>query len=208
MTSSDQEQTRRFPPKRASFHGFSNLPPHHPPPPRLTKQKAFNLPSISIEEPSGVIDDRKRPYSPERSSSFENFTQRFFPNEKPNDEDPTKTNLLAANGGALNIEPPRRHSLSRPSPRIRRIDDETAGSTTATRQFKSKSLYLEVLNRRSFANSMTSDIIPDDTEDQRRPEQPNNRVLSIDNAKTQSSLRNISGYATFPRRYKRKSGKK
>jgi len=198
-----QEQTRRFP-NRASFHGFSNLPPHHPPPPRLTKQKALNLPSINVEAPSGIKDDRKHPYSPERSDSFENFTQKFFPNETPHDENPTKTNLLAANGSALNIEPPRRHSLYRPSPRIRRIEDEATGAT-ATRQFKSKSLYLEVLNRRSFATSMT---FPDDSDDQRRPEQTSNRVFSIDNAKTQSSLRNLSGYATFPKRYKRKSGKK
>eukprot|EP00111_Clytia_hemisphaerica_P004453 TCONS_00012734-protein len=204
-----QQNGSRVPTFRASFHGFSNIPPHQPPPPRFTKQKTSNLPSITIETPTNTEkenDKRDRLYSPERSNSFENFTQKIFADSNtPFDSANNKMNNFPTNENSENIEPPHRHSLYRPSPRIRRIEDEFAVTDRATRQYKSKSLYLEVLNRRSFAAPITLDDPPEPhlTGD------INNRIsLHADTLSSQQTLRNISGYATLPRKYKKKPSKK
>ena len=199
-----EHKFNRLPNFRASFHGFSNIPPHQPPPPRLTKTKAPNLSSIAFDENDRAENEdetenvRKPFYSPERSNSFERFTRTIL------SEQNTKPNSNFNNSNAY----------SRPRPRLRQIDGDYApGIDRGTRQYKSKSLYLEVLNRRSFALPVTLD----DPGSHLNEEQVitnsrwNMQHTAADAAaalKSQQILRNVSGYATLPRRHKQKPNKK
>lgn len=207
---SDNNKEHRFnwlPNFRASFHGFSNIPPHQPPPPRLTKIKAPSLPPIALDDERAKNDgndetdsSRKPHYSPERSNSFERFTQTILSDQ--NNTKPPNNNFNNLN------------AYSRPRPRLRQIDDDyTSGIDRGARQYKSKSLYLEVLNRRSFACSVTIDEPVSHLNEE--PVITNSR-LNVQHTpsdaaavlKSQQILRNVSGYATLPRRYKPKPNKK
>lgn len=204
-----EHKFNRLPNFRASFHGFSNIPPHQPPPPRLTKIKAQNLPPIALDDENekvendgdGETDSSRKPhYSPERSDSFERFTQTILSDQ--NNTKPENNNFNNLN------------AYSRPRPRLRQIDDDyTPGIDRGTRQYKSKSLYLEVLNRRSFACPVTIDEPVNHLNEE--PMINNSRLnmqqLPVDAAavlKSQQILRNVSGYATLPRRYKPTPNKK
>lgn len=201
-----EHKFNRLPNFRASFHGFSNIPPHQPPPPRLTKIKAPSLPPIALDnendertENDGGDDtdsSRKPHYSPERSNSFERFTQTILSDQ---------TNVKLPNNNFNNL-----NAYSRPRPRLRQIDDDyTPGIDRGTRQYKSKSLYLEVLNRRSFACPVTIDEPVSHLDEE--PVITNMQHTQADAAavlKSQQILRNVSGYATLPRRYKPKPNKK
>ena len=201
----------RLPNYRASFHGFSNIPPKQPPPPRLTKQKP---PPISLNEDEGTENNdtyKRTPlYSPERSSSFERFTRTIL----------AEPNTNAGNAPTnIDTNTTLNNAYTRPRPRLRRIDDDyTPALDRGTRQYKSKSLYLEVLNRRSFVCPVTTLDEPDNPMIEEVPLGNNNSRLNLNHPhhhgiadaalKSQQILRNVSGYATLPRRYKPKPSKK
>lgn len=164
--------------------------------PKISKTKpTIDIPTISIEEP---VDDKKL-YSPVRSESFESFTKIMMDH---NTED-------VPGSSDVHITPPKRNSLYRPSPRLLGID-----GLAERRSPKSRSLYLEVLNRRSFTIpepevlNHRPYITPDPDILNRRSfimpdgEQLDPRRSSHEVVKS-LSLRSIAGYATLPRKYKR-----